>query len=195
MRNQPSRFQSQRQKDAQQTSRYSIILNITWVLIVLWVGFLFYCWQYGLIDKKRLNTVIENVDNAIATTEKNILRGAHFSFGPQLPTATLDTRTATATIDAVDSVPVYSADAVHIVFSTDCTPYQDWQTLVLFHSAGVVKQQGTVTRIASGCDEDKKQQLQALYKKLYPNLPFRAHFTPDFKRDEKTNKKCEFLLC
>ena len=48
-------------------------------------------------------------------------------------------------------------DDIHIVFSTDCSPYQDWQTLVLFHSATVVGQKGSITRIASGCDEKKKK--------------------------------------
>lgn len=56
----------------------------------------------------------------------------------------------------------------HIVFSTDCSFFQDWQTLLVFHSATVVKQQGTITRIASGCSVEKKTELVNLYKKLYP---------------------------
>jgi hypothetical protein len=78
---------------------------------------------------------------------------------------------------------------VHIIFSTDCGTYQDWQTLVVFHSATAVGQKGPITRIASGCNEEKKLVLIKLYEKLYPN--YHVHFTPDFKKDEKSKKSCE----
>ena len=79
---------------------------------------------------------------------------------------------------------------VHVVFSTDCNPFQDWQTLLVFHSGQAVGQKGHMTRIASGCPEKKKKELVALYKALYPN--YYVHFTPDYKKDAKTNKKYEF---
>lgn len=88
-------------------------------------------------------------------------------------------------------VPV-DPDAVHVVFSTDCSAYQDWQTLVVFHSAKVVGQKGSITRIASGCDEAKQLELTKLYKTLHPE--YSVHFTPDFKKDAATNKKCELLF-
>lgn len=81
---------------------------------------------------------------------------------------------------------------VHIVFSTDCNPFQDWQTLVLFHSASVVGQVGSITRIASGCDDKKKKELNELYEKVWPDRMFRAHYTPDFKKDTKSGKKYDF---
>ncbi len=180
-----------------QASSYSIVLYITWILIILWMIFLFYCWQFGLIDKQKLNTVIENVENEIINTEQNLLRGHHFpQFGgstqlsPHEVLSGSGDHSALAS-DAQNSLYQHNEDDVHVIFSTDCTPYQDWQTLVLFHSARVVGQRGTVTRIASGCDDTKQQELTALYEKLYPDLPFRAHFTPDFKKDEKTNRKCQ----
>mmetsp|Transcript_26744 Transcript_26744/g.25617 ORF Transcript_26744/g.25617 Transcript_26744/m.25617 type:complete len:512 (-) Transcript_26744:103-1638(-) len=79
---------------------------------------------------------------------------------------------------------------IHVVFSTDCSFYQDWQTLVVFHSAMAVGQKGEITRIASGCDEAKKNILLELYLKLFPR--YHVHFTPDFKVDKKTKKKYEF---
>ena len=79
---------------------------------------------------------------------------------------------------------------VHVIFSTDCNPFQDWQSIVVFHSARTVGQVGPVTRIASGCSEEKKVELTALYKKLYPE--YHVHFTPDFKKDEKTGKSYHF---
>lgn len=87
-----------------------------------------------------------------------------------------------------------SSEDVHIIFSTDCGTYQDWQTLVVFHSATTVGQKGPITRIASGCDEEKKLVLIKLYEKLYPK--YHVHFTPDFKKDEKSKKSCKIRnLC
>ena len=80
---------------------------------------------------------------------------------------------------------------IHLVFSTDCGEYQDWQSIVFFHSASVVGQKGRITRIASGCTEEKKKELVELYNKLYPHGLYTAHFTPDFKQDDKSNKSCK----
>jgi len=79
---------------------------------------------------------------------------------------------------------------IHVVFSTDCSFFQDWQTIVVFYSAVQVRQQGEITRIASGCDDDKKKELTELYQKLYPQ--FHVHFTPDFKTDGHSKKKYDF---
>lgn len=93
-------------------------------------------------------------------------------------------------IDKAQSVQKSTEPAVHVVFSTDCSPFQDWQTLLVFHSARVVAQQGHITRIASGCSDKKQVELVTLYKKLWPN--YYVHFTPDFKKDAKTKKKYDF---
>ena len=79
---------------------------------------------------------------------------------------------------------------IHVVFSTDCTFYQDWQTLMVFHSALEVGQEGPVTRIASGCDDAQKKTLTELYSKLYPQ--YHVHFTPDFKTDKDSGESYEF---
>ena len=71
---------------------------------------------------------------------------------------------------------------LHIVFSTDCTYFQDWQSIVLFHSARTVKQKGKITRIASGCTADKAKQLKELYIKLFPDKQYYIHITPNYKR-------------
>ena len=62
-------------------------------------------------------------------------------------------------------------------------PVSRLQTLTLFHSAMVV---GQGIKVASGCDEEKQKKLTDLYAKLYPQ--YYVHFTPDFKKDEKTGK-------
>lgn len=79
---------------------------------------------------------------------------------------------------------------MHVVFSTDCSFYQDWQTLLIFFSAIKVGQKGHITRIASGCEESKKNDLRSLYEHLYPQ--YGVHFTPDFKRDPLTKEKYDF---
>ena len=80
---------------------------------------------------------------------------------------------------------------MHVVFSTDCSPYQDYQAEVVFHSAALVGQRSPITRIASGCDEARVAALRARYARLYP-ARFGAHFTPDFKRDERTGTEYHF---
>mmetsp|Transcript_17222 Transcript_17222/g.32595 ORF Transcript_17222/g.32595 Transcript_17222/m.32595 type:complete len:558 (+) Transcript_17222:73-1746(+) len=71
----------------------------------------------------------------------------------------------------------------HLIFSTDCSEFQHWQSYLLFHSALKVQQPGTVTRIASGCKDDEKIQLQQWHKEHISNVMgerFMVHFTPHF---------------
>ncbi|PSR87523.1 Peptidyl serine alpha-galactosyltransferase [Actinidia chinensis var. chinensis] len=45
---------------------------------------------------------------------------------------------------------------IHTVFSTECTPYFDWQTVGLVHSFHLSGQPGNITRLLSCTDEDLK---------------------------------------
>lgn len=84
---------------------------------------------------------------------------------------------------------------INVAFSTDCSFFQDWQSLILFYSALQVRQPGKVTRIASGCTSDDEKRLNILYNELFPSLfnkKFFVHFTPDFKRDPKTGESYDF---
>lgn len=40
-------------------------------------------------------------------------------------------------------------DDIHVVFSTDCTNYQAWQAVVLFHSAILSGHTGPITQLVS----------------------------------------------
>lgn len=93
-------------------------------------------------------------------------------------------------IPSTTSAPISAPDEMHIVFSTDCSFFQDWQTLLVFYSAMIVHQVGPITRIASGCPPEKQTQLTRLYKQLFPS--YHVHFTPDFKTDSNTKKKYDF---
>ncbi|KAJ8598437.1 hypothetical protein CTAYLR_006851 [Chrysophaeum taylorii] len=98
---------------------------------------------------------------------------------------------------------------VHVVFSTDCSAYQDWQTEVVFNSALVVGHAGPLTRIASGCGEAERRRLSELprvialgglfqgarYAALYPDLfdsRIFVHFTPAFNKDEASGNTYHF---
>jgi hypothetical protein len=77
----------------------------------------------------------------------------------------------------------------HIVFSTDCSQYQQWQSFAVFHSAWNVNQPGTVTRIVSGCTEDQESMLQSWHTKYVTPLSsnFFIHFTPHFSSIKDDN--------
>uniref|UniRef100_A0A0R0JRZ1 Hydroxyproline O-arabinosyltransferase-like domain-containing protein n=1 Tax=Glycine max TaxID=3847 RepID=A0A0R0JRZ1_SOYBN len=46
---------------------------------------------------------------------------------------------------------------IHTIFSTECTPYFDWQTVGLMHSFRRSGQPGNITRLLSCSDEDLRQ--------------------------------------
>jgi peptidyl serine alpha-galactosyltransferase len=72
----------------------------------------------------------------------------------------------------------------HLVFSTSCSISQDWQSIALFVSARDVNQQGYVTRIASGCNDEQAKLIRDFHAKtiavLNPN--FLLHLTPDYSK-------------
>jgi peptidyl serine alpha-galactosyltransferase len=74
----------------------------------------------------------------------------------------------------------------HIVFSTGCSIYQDWQSYVFFHRAMVVNQPGTITRIVSGCDDKESEEkiTQIFNEQIKPMAPdrFTIHITPDYSK-------------
>ena len=82
-------------------------------------------------------------------------------------------------------IPSGNATNYHLVFSTGCSAFQDWQSYVFFFHAHQAQQPGHVTRIASGCDATTQAQLQRIFDEtIRPMNPqfFHIHFTPDFGR-------------
>uniref|UniRef100_A0A7S4JEG4 Uncharacterized protein n=1 Tax=Odontella aurita TaxID=265563 RepID=A0A7S4JEG4_9STRA len=72
---------------------------------------------------------------------------------------------------------------LHIVFSTDCSTFQHWQSYLMFYSALRVVQPGRITRIASGCSgEEGKAELDWHNRHIRDNMSprFGLHLTPHF---------------
>ena len=86
-----------------------------------------------------------------------------------------------------DGEPYY-----HIVFSTDCSSFQKWQSYLLFYSAMKAKQPGSVTRIASGCTDEEEEEEQKFQDMISQTMSphFKVHFTPHFSKvkDENGNE-------
>lgn len=190
--NHPNRFNKEFQTKKKEGNIYHVILIISWVMIVGWVAFLVYCWYAGAIDKEKLQNLANNVDTMISETEKTLLvRSGILGSKDIANNAPAHEQSGVVQKAKSEYESAEHKDDVWIIFSTDCTPYQDWQTLLLFHSAKVVGQKGRLIRIASGCSDSKKEELSNTYKMLYGNR-YGAHFTPDFKKDPTTNRSYDF---
>ena len=103
---------------------------------------------------------------------------------PSLPSAAPQTAGMPATMRAVVAraaptpSPALDPDAVHLVFSTDCSGYQHWQSIALWYSAQRVGHTAPVTRIASSCDESARAPIAHEWARIDPAGRFRVHFTP-----------------
>lgn len=80
--------------------------------------------------------------------------------------------------DQVFDEPERPHPKIHTIFSTECIPYFDWQTVGLVHSFHLSGQPGNITRLLSCTDEDLKE-----YKgqDLAP-----THFVPSMSRHPLT---------
>lgn len=82
----------------------------------------------------------------------------------------------------------------HLIFSTDCSPYQHWQSFLVYYTAMKVRQPGTVTRIASGCSGDDAQAMRHWFQEdiAYMSQRFHLHLTPEFSKVEKDGKMVDY---
>lgn len=82
---------------------------------------------------------------------------------------------------------------LHIIFSTDCSPFQHWQSYLFFHRAYTINQPGYITRIASGCTDEQLHYEKLWHETRISNVMsdrYRIHFTPHFSgvKDEITGE-------
>ena len=153
----------------------NVVFILVGLLVVGWFGFLLF--YVGA----RNGNVLVNIPANVQKFEQYIHSNAHLR---------TEEGTSSTNVADVAKVSPYDSEGVHIVFSTDCEPFQDWQSLVLMHSAQTVGQKGSVTRIASGCSDEKRATLTEIYKNLYP--AYHIHFTPNFKKDQKSGSSYHF---
>lgn len=96
-----------------------------------------------------------------------------------------------------DDKPPLSQPKFHIVFSTGCSIFQDWQSYTFFYFAMISDQVGDVTRVASGCTADDAVALQQQFAQQIQTMSpehFHLHITPDFSRAAgNTNKPYKFF--
>jgi hypothetical protein len=59
----------------------------------------------------------------------------------------------------------------HIIFSSGCSPQQNWQSYVYFYHALAVYQPGNVTRIASGCTAQQMVALMHFHERIFTVSP------------------------
>lgn len=77
-----------------------------------------------------------------------------------------------------NDIPFEETDeSYHLVFSTGCSEFQDWQSIGIYSSAQAMGQRGIITRIASGCTKKQEESLRAAMRHLPKNT--RIHFAPN----------------
>mmetsp|Transcript_18288 Transcript_18288/g.39529 ORF Transcript_18288/g.39529 Transcript_18288/m.39529 type:complete len:546 (+) Transcript_18288:265-1902(+) len=86
----------------------------------------------------------------------------------------------------------YSSKDVHVVFSTDCSGYQHWQSIVSYYSLRRAGHMGPITRIVSGCSSlSQEEAIRTEFHKIQRrsvNHQLRLHFTPSFALGGKNYK-------
>ena len=57
-------------------------------------------------------------------------------------------------------------DHAHVVFSTDCSGYQHWQSIASYYSLRRAGHAGRITRVASGCSEIEEDRIRSELRML-----------------------------
>ncbi|CBJ48920.1 conserved unknown protein [Ectocarpus siliculosus] len=71
-------------------------------------------------------------------------------------------------------------DDIHVVFSSDCTNYQAWQAVVLFHSAILSGHTGPITQLISGCSDEEQAEAESRHEVVRHSPKHKLFFTPGF---------------
>jgi hypothetical protein len=79
----------------------------------------------------------------------------------------------------------------HVVFSTSCSPFQNWQSIAFFYFAHRVRQPGHITRLVSGCTAEQAKDLQKVHDQQVAPLSdkYHLHITPDFGHNNQGDEK------
>ena len=74
-------------------------------------------------------------------------------------------------------------DDIHIVITTGCSGYQNWQAETLLYSWAKLEQPGRITRIISGCNNDNERLKANTTAIPNDNNRILFYFTPDYSPD------------
>ena len=136
----PQRRQFRPANRAESKFSCSPITLIASVLLVVWLVFIYYAWSVGLIGTQLAAApTAAEIEQSSAKFEPN-LRTAPQSVEPDAK-GVVGTQPAPKAFTEEYINEIANSD-IHVIFSTDCNPYQDWQSLFVFHSAKVVGQKG-----------------------------------------------------
>lgn len=97
----------------------------------------------------------------------------------------------TTNIMTDDNFFLLRSSPYHIIFSTGCSIFQDWQSFVFFYHVMQSGQQGHVTRIASGCENEEGSELKSVFADEINPMRLNEHhlhLTPDYSRIKKKSK-------
>lgn len=95
----------------------------------------------------------------------------------EVPTSSVERAEQRFAVSAKDLVERPKPEDIHIIFTTDCSRYQMWQTMVLVNTAKLAKQPGHITQIVSGCEGEKDKE--AMHERLADET-FSVHFAPTY---------------
>ena len=178
-------------KRSQQQSSLSCVKPIGLLVLVLlggWLLFLFYK-VFSIRQDQRLMDHVPNNYMVPPATMKKQLPTTHSEQHLRIdPTVVLPPPEDKIGVDRKEDKEGDSTteldESYHIVFSTGCSEFQDWQSIGMYSSAIAVGQRGIITRIASGCNAEQEEAIRHAMSHLPANC--RVHFAPNTQvRDHK----------
>jgi len=146
----------------------------TWALLVTPVMFIFMGYASEHYRKSRgLDPLLRRPMFRIAARLASRSKRSHEHMRRSLLTAQED-----------DELETYDGKTLHLIFSTDCSPYQHWQSYLVYYTAMKVKQPGHVTRIVSGCEDEEAGHMKTWFDDNISHMSkrFHLHFTPHFSQ-------------
>ena len=117
-------------------------------------------WKGGAVQKKNIGAAIRTTQTTTSTLQQTrpLHRDAAIpsSSANKAPTTTTTTTTSSSSSASSSSTTKSTTSSnsphYHMVFSTSCSPQQDWESFVFFYHAYKVQQSGSVVRqTKSGC--------------------------------------------
>ena len=130
--------------------------------------------------------------HSMSLAETNDLFKKEFMALAELPFSHHDSLPIISDQKAVVDLP--NSPDYYMVFSTSCSPQQNWESMVFFYHAMKVGQPGNVTRILSGCNENESKEAVKFFQEYIRPMSdrFHLHLTPNFSNVKKLRGKSSY---